>query len=414
MAEKTAVILGGTVPHCELVRQLKARGYRTVLVDYLEAPPAAKSADIHLRESTLDKDKVYEIAVQYKASLVIATNIDHANSTACYVLEKMGLRAPYSYQTSIDMTDKQRMKTVLKENGIPTADFQIVTSAQDEIRVPLPAVVKPVDSNGSRGVCVAETAEKLKEAVAGALESSKTGRAVVEEYISGKEASVYTFIAEGKAHVILSNLRCVMEDRKTGLMPGVSMMYPCPFNDVQKEKIQQICQASAKAFGLDNTPLLLQIKFEGDKVNVIELMPRIGGGQSYWNIRALTGFDMVSAAIDSFEGKQVVPVYHTPSGITVTNHVYAYSCRFGSVLNLEEIRQSGIADEISVLRAPGSEITSDLSSGNRVCSFVVNGSTEEEIIRKSKAVFAKIDILDINGNSMMRRDMIPAHLRDSE
>ena len=54
MNKKTAIVLGGTSPHIALIQKLKDRGYYTILVDYLNNPPAKKVADMHIKESTLD------------------------------------------------------------------------------------------------------------------------------------------------------------------------------------------------------------------------------------------------------------------------------------------------------------------------------------------------------------------------
>ena len=69
--KEIAIVLGGTVPHCELIRQLQTRGYYVILIDYLPNPPAKLVADEHIQESTLDKDAVLKVAVQRNASLVI-------------------------------------------------------------------------------------------------------------------------------------------------------------------------------------------------------------------------------------------------------------------------------------------------------------------------------------------------------
>ena len=86
MEKQIALVLGGTVPHMELIRQLKERGYYTILIDYLDNPPAADVADEHIKESTLDEEKVLEIAKQRRASLVISGCVDQANISACYAL----------------------------------------------------------------------------------------------------------------------------------------------------------------------------------------------------------------------------------------------------------------------------------------------------------------------------------------
>ena len=102
---KTAIVLGGTVPHIDLICQLKARGFKTVLVDYTVAPPAKEFADDHVRESTLDKDAVLRIASEKEANLVISTSVDQANVVCCYVAERQGLPHPYSYETALNVTD---------------------------------------------------------------------------------------------------------------------------------------------------------------------------------------------------------------------------------------------------------------------------------------------------------------------
>ena len=42
-----AIVLGGTNPHIELINNLKARGFYTILLDYFENPPAKNVADLH-------------------------------------------------------------------------------------------------------------------------------------------------------------------------------------------------------------------------------------------------------------------------------------------------------------------------------------------------------------------------------
>ena len=82
---KTAIVLGGTVPHITLINKLKERGFYTILVDFFDNPPAQKYADEHIKESTLDKDVIVKIAQKRKVDLVISTCIDQANSICCYV-----------------------------------------------------------------------------------------------------------------------------------------------------------------------------------------------------------------------------------------------------------------------------------------------------------------------------------------
>ena len=403
--KKTALVLGGTVPHIELIRQLKERGYYTILVDYLPNPPAKMYADKHIQESTLDHEIVYQLAMDYNADLVIATCIDHANSTACDVLQKLGKHFPYTVQTAKEVTNKCLMKQILKRNNIPTSEFVIVDNADEDLQLNYPLVVKPVDSNGNRGIRKVESSVDIKEAIVEAINASKTGTAIVEEYVGGIETSIYTYVLHGKAHILLSNERQVKYDEKTGKMPGFAMIYPCSEVLRLKIKIQNICNKIANAFQLDNTPLLIQAKIQGDEIKIIELMPRIGGGQSYWNIKRLTGFDIISATIDSFEGKEPKLKYHDPDCITVTNNIYTKSAIMGRVEGGNYLLKNHLVDEFKILRHKGDVIEEDLSSGNRVCSFVVSGNTREQVIRRVKDAFSIIKVFDINEKEIKREDI---------
>jgi|SRR5690554_2186935 len=104
--QQKAIILGGTDDHIALIENLKKRGYYTILIDYNANPPAKVAADLHIQESTLEEDKVLKIATEQKVDLVISACIDQALLTACYVAERLGLPAPFSYETALNVQIK--------------------------------------------------------------------------------------------------------------------------------------------------------------------------------------------------------------------------------------------------------------------------------------------------------------------
>ena len=164
MDKPIAIVLGGTSPHVMLVNKLHERGYYVLLVDYLSNPPAKKVADEHIQASTLDKEQVLSIARERNASLVISTCIDQANSVCCYVAEKLGLSHPYSYETSLYVTNKGLMKARMKEYDVPSSPY-ILTKSLEDVNwecVTFPCVVKPVDCNSSKGV---HRADSIDEAI---------------------------------------------------------------------------------------------------------------------------------------------------------------------------------------------------------------------------------------------------------
>lgn len=204
-----AIVLGGTFPHRELINKLKKRDYYVVLIDYLSNPSGKELADIHIKESTLDKDKVLKIAQDYDAKLVISTCVDQANVTACYVAEKLQLPSPYPYEVSLAVTDKKTMKEKMVGNNIPTARHIVVDSiiSCDKVELNYPLIVKPVDSNSSKGVRRANDKHELVRFLKEALKLSRDGRAIIEEFIVGKEIGADCIIQNNKASIIMTRER---------------------------------------------------------------------------------------------------------------------------------------------------------------------------------------------------------------
>ncbi len=87
--------------------------------------------------------------------------------------------------------DKARSKARFVEQGVPTADFQILPLANAtpaDVTIPLPLVMKPLREGSSVGVHIIRDAD----GVGPAIEDLKKfgGEALVEPFISGKELTV--------------------------------------------------------------------------------------------------------------------------------------------------------------------------------------------------------------------------------
>jgi len=408
MREKpVAIVLGGTNPHVALIENLKGRGYYTVLIDYYKNPPAKRVADEHVRESTLDMDKVLEIAQKKHAELVISACVDQANITACYVAEKMGLPAPYSYETALNVTDKCVMKKMMLDGGVPTSKYVVVKSIEDPgiLSLEFPVVVKPSDSSGSKGVkkvvCLSDLDESLQAAVA----ISRNGTAIVEEFCEGKEVSVDCFILNREAHVIMTRQKYNMIYGEESVISCYASVAPAKLSSAAMQNIRKVVNSIVTVFGLDNTSLLLQVMIDGDKVNVIEFAPRVGGGLSYRTVQLNTEFDILDATINSYLGIPSVLNYKPPEFYYSANNVYANPGLFGVTRNYCQLIEDGVIEEYFHLKTKGMEIDVAMASRDRVGSFVVKARDAQELLLKTKKAIDELDVRDIEGNPIMKKDI---------
>ena len=403
MERPVAIVLGGTAPHVLLVDKLHERGYYVVLVDYLPNPPARRVADEHIQASTLDKEKVLEIAMEKKASLVISTCIDQANSVCCYVAEQLNLPHPYSYETSLYVTNKGLMKERMKAFDVPSSSF-ILTKSVDGIdwaQVSFPCVVKPVDCNSSKGVHRADSIDEAKPFVEEALTLSQTGEAIIEGFCAGDEIQVDCVALDNDADVVMTRSKVKVAGSNEAVLNSYGSIVPAQVSENVLPKLKQIAVNIAKGFGLMNTPFFYQAIVTGDEVNVLEFAPRVGGGLSYYMIKNFVGFDAVEAAVDSFLGKRINNSYHASRRVYRTCLLYAKPCTFDHIEGLEKLKEEGLVTETFITKSKGDEIDGDMRSSNRVGSFIVEAASLDELNERVKYCMNSVGIIDDKGNNMI-------------
>lgn len=396
-----AIVLGGTAPHVLLVNKLHARGYYVVLVDYLPSPPAKAVADEHIQASTLDKDKVLAIAKEKNASLVISSCIDQANSVCCYVAEKLNLPHPYSYQTSLYVTNKGLMKERMKSSGVPSSPY-ILTKSVDNVdwaSVTFPCVIKPVDCNSSKGVHRADTIEEAKPFVEEALQLSQTKEAIIEGFCSGDEIQVDCVALNDNAEVVMTRSKVKEVNNSNAVLNSFGSVVPAEVSSTVQSKLKQIAVSIARGFGLRNTPFFYQAIVTGSDVNVLEFAPRVGGGLSYYMIKNFVGFDAVEAVVDSFLGVTIHECFHAPHHVYRTCLLYSKACIFDHIEGLEELKGRGVIKEYFITKIKGDVIDGDMRSSNRIGSFVVEADCLEELKRKTSTCAETIKVIDAYGKN---------------
>lgn len=408
---KTALVLGGTSPHKLLIDKLKGRGYYVILVDYLDNPPAKPSADEHIKASTLDKDVVCSIAKERKADLVISACIDQANSVCCYVAEKLDLPHPYSYQTSLEVTNKGLMKRIMEDNGIPTSPFMTVFSLDEVVwdSVSFPSVVKPVDCNSSKGVRKVENREDAETAISKAIQLSRTRQAIVEGFNEGPEIQVDCLASSFGVKIMMTRQKQKILSAESAMaLQSYGSVFPAPLSATQMSDVQCIAERIASAFGLRNTPFFYQAVITEKGISVLEFAPRVGGGLSYSILKEYGAYDAVEYVIDSYLGIELKaePCIPTDKYLS-SNIVYVRPGVFDHMEGFELLLDKGLIDRTYLMKSRGDCIDGDLRSSNRVAAFIVTEKDYQTLLFKSCQAFSSIEAIDIDGNPMINRSIYP-------
>lgn len=402
-----ALVLCGGVPQIALIKELKSRGIRTLLADMNENVGARAYADEFYKVSVLDVDAIEDLAREQKVDFLITVCADQVLEVVAEVSERLSLPCYIDFETAENVSKKSYMKTIFAKNGVPTSQFVIMDKLDTEkikhLRYPL--IVKPVDAYSSRGVAKVNSVSELKDAFDVAVNISRSKTAIVEEFVTGEEISVDVYVEEGKAHVLcLTNLYKIGEDGKFIINRS---QIPAAVSEEIASEIALTAQKIANAFGLKNTPMLIQLISDGTKISVVEFCARTGGGIKFLMIKKVSGFDVVKAVVDlTLELKPHVESFNPPPTVIVNEFVYCNKGTLDHMEGFEDLLSEGIINDYKQFKMPGSEFDKINGSGDRVAYFSIEAENIEKLKKRHAVANSRIKAISTDGTDLIRHDLI--------
>ena len=402
------LVLAGGFDQIELIKEIKTRECDVILADYYQSPPAKAYADKHFQISTLDEEKIYELAKEEKVDLITTACTDQALLTMARVSAKLGLPSYISEETALQMTNKFYMKQCFKDNGILTADFVLIddrSKIENNVREikKFPQIVKPCDCNSSKGVTKVSGMDGLIEAAKGAFELSRSGKIIIEEYIEGVELSIDVWIERDAVKILDISETCKIYDNND-VFTIFRSIYPVDHIENVEEKIKKVAEQIAKAFSLSNCPMLIQALIHNGDIYVIEASARMGGGTKYKYIKEISGIDIMKAYVNRIMGdaSQALSPIKSAKNFEV-DYVYAYNGTVTEIIGLEELKEKGVVDDYFVYKPIGSVISKRTTSSDRILGFLISDVSRDALVRKREFVVSNIDIKD-KDKSIIYRD----------
>jgi biotin carboxylase len=320
MKEKIAVI-GANEPLIPFYRQAKNLGYEIIGIAIEKGAVCKRYCDRFYPVSFADKDDVVDVCRREKVDGIISFSLESALPTVSYVAKKLGLVS--NSEESIKLTQsKFAQRRALEKAGIPVPKYYLVESKADldEVQCRFPVIVKPVDSGGSQGICKVESPDELSEAYNYAISYSRTSKAIVEEFVDGREFSVEYISHQGK-HYFLQ-----ITDKVTSGAPRfVEMQHHQPADIPLSvwSRIQQMVENALTALKIENSASHTEIKWNSnDELYIIETGARMGGDYISSNlVRLSTGYDFVEGAIKLAVNRFEIPTFPKK----MNSGVYFYS-----------------------------------------------------------------------------------------
>ena len=206
---KIMVVAGGDW-QIELIKKAKSMGHYVICSNLYEDSPAFRFADACEVADVLDKERNLEIAQKYMPDAVISDQSDIAVPTVAYLNEELGLRGIGVDKANL-FTDKSKQREFCKAIGIAIPDYQVCETADDAI--PLleeygKIVIKPIDSQSSRGVYTIENRTQLEEKYSASIAWSNRRKVfLAERYIAGDEFTIDGLVINGNHYPLCISVK---------------------------------------------------------------------------------------------------------------------------------------------------------------------------------------------------------------
>ena len=318
--KKRILILGAGLMQGPAIRAAKELGCEVIAVDGNPNAVCAKEADKFFPIDLKDIPALIDLAKSLKEKGlhgVFTAATDFSVSVAA-VAESCSLPG-HSLEAARRASDKVLMRECFEKHGVPSPKFTHIFKNEidkalqilKQKAIPFPITVKPADNMGARGCRLVYSQDELRPALEDAVNFSRSGKAIAEEFIDGEEFSLEALVINGE--IFLNALA----DRHIFFPPYfVEMGHTIP-SIKSKEECDELIRVfflGIKALGLTNGAAKGDIflrKADPQKSSkrtacVGEIAARLSGGyMSGWTVPYSSGFDVTKAAVKIALGEPI-------------------------------------------------------------------------------------------------------------
>jgi biotin carboxylase len=399
---KTILFIGAGRNQRRAIQRVREIGVRVVAVDKNADAPGFADADAHEAVDFADAEAVAIVGRAHGVDGVMTLAADRAVPIVARVAELLGLPGIGSDAAHL-ATNKIAMRRAFAEQGVPQPRYAAVrdyASAKAACEtIGFPAVVKPADSAGQRGLYLVGDMDELARSLPMTLAASPTQEAVLDEYFEGREVNTLLVAREEDVKLITASDRI----RPEGVGFGVALthLYPSTlFGDALAE-VERVALAAVHAIGLRNGIAYPQLLVgEENEVRVVEIAARIPGGQMVEVPRYGVGIDLVEVAVKQALGEPV------PDELVTPQFQQPFAIHFltadpgplptgvvESVGPLDKALAFPGVDRAETWIEVGETIRPVQTDGDRRGYVIARGGTNLEALERAQAAASLIDVL---------------------
>ena len=319
--------------------------------------------------------------------------------------ERLPIFGPTKEAAQIE-SSKSFAKELMRRHGIPCAEsrtFASIAEARSYVdRLPVPIVVKADGLAAGKGVTIAQTRQEAHQALVEAMDKKVFGpagdRVVIEEYLEGKEASVFA-VTDGRrvlATVPACDYKRVFDGDSGPNTGGMGSYSPAEFLDerlleqVHGQVLERAVAALAREGCICQGVLYAGLMITPEGPKVLEFNCRLGDPEAQVILPRMKS-DLLELALAACQGRlRDIPLEWSQDfcvGVVLASGGYPGSYETGyPILGLDTLDPDVLVFHAGTKASEGRVLT----NGGRVLTLVALGKTMAEAQSKVYANVAKV------------------------
>ena len=386
-AVKKVVVVGGGYAQLSLLEAfMDIPQLKITVVDDRPRIPSREQAGISVVNiHRYNSERITEWAKANSTDYVAGSGSDKSVFIAATIADKLNLPFYCSAAVAEMPMKKGQIQQVLREAGVPIPETMegsdIGCFKQFLQNACYPLVVKPDEGIGQAAVNLASCYDEAVESLKIALSESPNGRALLQEYCDGREIGINGIVIEGEFYLLTTAFR--NSSRARGGAFGVAMeKIIIELSDTIKQGICATLTKACNAIGIVNAPIYAQaILTKDDRVVIIEIMPRLGGGEDSRLVKLATGYDLAEAtAAMSLGRKAIRPTIGSPKRTAALKFL---TIPPGLIQGISGIERAASVPGIRVVKIYyklGQEIKQIASSRERGGYLLAEGASSDSVL----------------------------------
>ncbi len=400
------------------VRRAKEMGIKTIVANFypVEQSPSKQIADEVVDIDISNIDAMVDLIRKHQIDGVFIGWTDSHLPFYADICEKAGLPCcGTKEQFGILSNDKRLFKKACDTYGVPTVpEFKLDISLrrEDLDKITYPAMVKPADSSGSRGVHRCDNEQELVDYYKQLYKESDSKKIICEKFMECPNEVFFNYtVQDGYASLSAAFMCYHVKTQQSNAAPTILHMYGTPYIQLYRDTVEDKFKSMLKGLGVKNAVLSLQGFVDGDKFYFHETGYRMGGGRSYIFTDQLNGVSALDMMIEySLTGKITCGDLKT-----LDNPMFGKACcnyyvplKPGKIARLdgyEEVKSWPQVLDIAVCHNVGDQISETNSLDSVIYRIHVMDDTNEKLAWTLERISHTLRIWDEQGNEMQLEEL---------